>query len=37
MSQGSFPMNSATDDLRTWREELAHARADLEQARSAIF
>jgi hypothetical protein len=35
MSQGSFPITFAVDD-RTWREELARARADLEQARSAI-
>jgi hypothetical protein len=37
MSQGSFTMISVADDLRTWREELARAKADLEQARSAIL
>jgi hypothetical protein len=37
MSQGSFPVTSAADDVRTWREELARARANLEQARSAIL
>jgi hypothetical protein len=31
MSQGSFPMTSVADDVCTWREELALARADLEQ------
>jgi hypothetical protein len=30
-------MISVADDLRTWREELARAKADLEQARSAIL
>jgi hypothetical protein len=30
-------MTSATDDVRTWCEELAHARVDLEHARSAIL
>jgi hypothetical protein len=30
-------VTSAADDVRTWREELARARANLEQARSAIL
>jgi hypothetical protein len=30
MSQGSFPMTYVADGLRTWREELARARVDLE-------
>jgi hypothetical protein len=30
-------MTFVADDVSTWREELAHARTDLEQARSAIL
>jgi hypothetical protein len=30
-------MTSVADDLRTWHEDLACARADLEQARSVIL
>jgi hypothetical protein len=30
-------MTSAVDDVRTWREELAHAKIYLEQTQSAIL